>query len=762
MNLEKSKIESIGDIIKNGAKDPRRLVLDVTFYQRPYRWKTEMIDKLFSDYIENRELAASDKEDKEKAKQYFLGAIVLVEKKNDQNIVEYEVVDGQQRLTTIYLMNYIKFCLLRCRIDEMIRFNPSNIKQEIEMMIACYSSFVGKKNASKMNTMKDKVYDNIDKHGKAAWEEADIDRITKLFRKAVGLPVKKDLSDLDAYYADCVLANKKFLEKEQFCINYSYEEYTESLRDALNSLAIIFSKDINPDWHMIPYDDEEEWPFTNRAIDILEQLSDYGQKNGKTSDAEELIRFYIDMLDELINKLNVCEIITTKADDAYKLFETLNDRSEGVSDLELMKDYFYKYYVKKSCDSKRTINAELKKLDKLWVESLNKYEKEERFWVAYCSTVFITGNTDIKKNDSLTKSIDEYLNTHCEIAKYGATDIESDFNVFKLVADTIEEVCRGSFINIAFKTENDPKASIVKRTLALLLQLDYKAIGASVVCDIIYNYLVNRSSIKFDVYLNEIFDEGSCIKKYNTLWEEANVIWKTTILSEDYTFPKTFADVIIRNRNKNNISVGSTLAVCVAITATQQKELKNRFEDWASTWTYRKNVKEKQKIKLLFFHLMLKYSYVTLSTSTFDQLVYNKTTTVTFQSKVLTQDLDHIEGEKPHTGREEEFYKYDDKTRLNEINSIANMMILDRTNNAKKQNPPMTEGIDFYKMNCTPHWLINELEKIFGLNNTKNSCGYIVPTARFFDIRTSRLLEYFYKITALSDSTHPTIDVTKL
>ncbi|WP_044937815.1 DUF262 domain-containing protein [Pseudobutyrivibrio sp. LB2011] len=762
MNLEKSKIESIGDIIKNGSKDTKQLVLDITFYQRPYRWKTEMIDKLFSDYIENRAHAASDKDDKEKAKQYFLGAVVLVEKKDDQKQAEFEVVDGQQRLTTIYLMNYLKFCLLRCRIDEMIQFNPSNIKQEMEMMISCYNSFVGKKNASKMNTMKVKLYQIIDAHGAAAWDKKEIEKITKTYRKAVGLPAKKDLSDIETYYNECVVTNEKFLEKEKFCLDYSYEEYTESLREALKSIVIIYSNTMSPDWQLIPYDDEEEWPFANRAIDILAGLSDYQQKYEPSTNPEDVIRVYINLLDELINKLNVCEIITTKADDAYKLFETLNDRSEGVSDLELMKDYFYKYYVKKSGEGKRNINCKLKDLDKVWVESLNKYEKEERFWIAYCSTVYITGKTDIKKNDSLTKAIDAYLSDYCSNSKYSASDIESDFNVFKLVAETIHYVSGGSFKNIAFKTENAPKDSIVKRTLALLLQLDYKAIGAAIVCDILFNYEVNCHTLKYSDYLDEIFDEDICIKKHNTLWEEANVVWKTTILAEDYTFPKTFTDAIIQNRKKKNVGTVSTTAACVAITPTQQAELKKCFEEWASTWTYRKNVKEKQKIKLLFFHLMLKYSYVSSKTKTDAELTYNKTTAVTFPPAVLSQDLDHIEGETKHTGREKEFYKYDDKTRLNEINSIANMMILDRTNNVKKQNPPMVEGIDYYKKNCTPHWLINEIEKLFDANKTTNVHGFTVPKNDFFDKRTSRLLEYFYKIVSMSDSTHSNVPVSKL
>lgn len=763
MNLEKSTIESIGTIIKNGSKDNRQLILDITFYQRPYRWKTDRIKSLFSDYIENRQMADLDRVDKEKAKEYFLGAVVLVEKKDEQNLCEFEVVDGQQRLTTIYLMNYLKFCLLRCRVEEMIHFNPSNIKQELEMMIACYNSFVGKKNASKMTKMKDKIYQLIDSHGAAAWDKKDIESILKVYRKAVGLPVKKDLTDLDKYYQECVSANEAFYKNEQFCLVYSYDEYTESLRDALTNIVIVYSDKTNPDWSLVPYDDEEEWPFSNRALDILSELSEYQIKSYKKPSPDEIIQVYIQILDELLNKLHVCEIITKKSDDAYKLFETLNDRAEGVSDLELMKDYFYKYYVKTSGEGKRAINNGLRELDKIWVEGLNSYEKEVRLWIAYCSTTFITGRVDIKKNDSLTKAIDLYLQDYCGKNKYTLDEIKKDFTIFKLTGQILQSVSTGSYRNIAYKVENEANASIVKCTVALLLQLDYKAIGASVICDILYNFFVNSPKMKFDDYLKEVFDDGKCISKYNTLWEEICVIWKTTLLSEDYTVPKTFSDVIIRNRNKNNIVGGSTSAACVAITPSQQKDIKDKFEIWASTWTYRKNMYEKQKIKLLFFHLMLKYDYKTLSSPSEDELIYLSSTPRTFVTAVLNQDLDHIEGETIHSGREKEFYKFDDKaTRLNEINSIANMMILDRKNNASKQNLPMIGGVSYYKTNCNPHWLIDELDKLFSANNAKNSAGNDVPTKSFFDARMTRLLEYFYKIVQETDSTHSNVKVLKL
>lgn len=66
-------------------------------YQRPYRWGTDQALQLLDDLVETL-----DREDDEP---YFLGSLVLVQ----QSPTRYDVIDGQQRLTTLTLL----FAVLR-------------------------------------------------------------------------------------------------------------------------------------------------------------------------------------------------------------------------------------------------------------------------------------------------------------------------------------------------------------------------------------------------------------------------------------------------------------------------------------------------------------------------------------------------------------------------------------------------------------------------------------------------------------------------
>lgn len=96
----------------------------VPAYQRPYSWEREQVEQLWFDLTE---AYANYQDDPEQDTNYFLGSVVLVEKEQG-----YDVVDGQQRLTTLTIL----FCVLRDLQDSLIGSNKINqIKNSIEDLI---------------------------------------------------------------------------------------------------------------------------------------------------------------------------------------------------------------------------------------------------------------------------------------------------------------------------------------------------------------------------------------------------------------------------------------------------------------------------------------------------------------------------------------------------------------------------------------------------------------------------------------------------
>ncbi|QQW75571.1 DUF262 domain-containing protein [Helicobacter pylori] len=89
-----AKIESKDSYLEDILKD--KLYYQIPIYQRPYQWTEENCEKLLDDLFFNYE------DDRES--DYFCGSLVLIAISEDSKVKTYDVVDGQQRLSTFILL----------------------------------------------------------------------------------------------------------------------------------------------------------------------------------------------------------------------------------------------------------------------------------------------------------------------------------------------------------------------------------------------------------------------------------------------------------------------------------------------------------------------------------------------------------------------------------------------------------------------------------------------------------------------------------
>ncbi|GAA8677033.1 DUF262 domain-containing protein [Helicobacter pylori] len=103
-----AKIESKDSHLRDILKD--ELYYQIPIYQRPYQWTEEnceeLLDDLFFNYEDDRE---SD---------YFCGSLVLIAISEDSKAKTYDVVDGQQRLSTFILLAKVLATLYSERLIE--------------------------------------------------------------------------------------------------------------------------------------------------------------------------------------------------------------------------------------------------------------------------------------------------------------------------------------------------------------------------------------------------------------------------------------------------------------------------------------------------------------------------------------------------------------------------------------------------------------------------------------------------------------------
>ncbi|WQV70126.1 DUF262 domain-containing protein [Helicobacter pylori] len=108
-----AKIDSYEWYLKDTLKD--ELYYQIPIYQRPYQWTEENCEKLLDDLFEDYE--------KDSESDYFCGSLVLVKSDPNSKTETYDIVDGQQRLSTFILLAKVLADLYNdCLLD------PENLK----------------------------------------------------------------------------------------------------------------------------------------------------------------------------------------------------------------------------------------------------------------------------------------------------------------------------------------------------------------------------------------------------------------------------------------------------------------------------------------------------------------------------------------------------------------------------------------------------------------------------------------------------------
>lgn len=115
-------------------------IYNVPVYQRPYSWDKEQIDVLLDD------LFNSYKEDKNAG--YYIGNVIVYDngEKINGNILKFELVDGQQRLTTFTLILLAIYCLT-------LKKGYSTTDTTIQNVKGCLWKYINRKYSKDLHTV---------------------------------------------------------------------------------------------------------------------------------------------------------------------------------------------------------------------------------------------------------------------------------------------------------------------------------------------------------------------------------------------------------------------------------------------------------------------------------------------------------------------------------------------------------------------------------------------------------------------------------
>ena len=91
-------------------------------YQRSYAWKEKQLNDFLDDFSHT-----------ENYQKYYYGTILLQQKNSDDSDDVYEIVDGQQRLTTLIIF-------VKCLIDRLYAVGETSEADELKMKYINYKN----------------------------------------------------------------------------------------------------------------------------------------------------------------------------------------------------------------------------------------------------------------------------------------------------------------------------------------------------------------------------------------------------------------------------------------------------------------------------------------------------------------------------------------------------------------------------------------------------------------------------------------------
>lgn len=303
INIQPSLQTAFKDFFTNISDNSEIQELIVPIYQREYDWEEERIIRMLSDldyYLEDQK-TGSDEVDV-----YFLGAVILERNSKDKRI--FEVVDGQQRLTTFYLLNYLNYLTanFRFRNPDVIGMKPYTI-----------GKLIGKL---------EEIYKDCERRLVSGTFE---DKLLEEERKENGEPPANLIRRIsNNYLFNSADRDQKFRIRDKE-INLKLEEVL------IESELVLSDNDIKLKTNT------QENPYGENLTTIFDYL--YSKFKVDNDNLDKVLKSIQEQIYLYLRYAGMALIISENKDDSFKLFEVLNDTARKLTVLDLMKNYFVEH-----------------------------------------------------------------------------------------------------------------------------------------------------------------------------------------------------------------------------------------------------------------------------------------------------------------------------------------------------------------------------------------------------------------------------------
>ncbi len=323
-------------------------ILNIPEYQRSYAWEKQNVRDLIEDINESLETNSS----------HYIGTVVLAKTKIQDS---YNIVDGQQRLTTILMMMNVLILRLKDKEDvdyykRLYIFDRNYEKYKLTPLSRDTNYFFKLLEESEMDEPKSRsqrylteVYeeikntvDDIIENKKQFLRAIENLQILEFIEDDEGDAIRifqtvndrgKDLTRMDKIKSLLFYFSNKYLNKKyDHVINETFGEIFElydniKLTGEKQGINIIASKQFNEDdilrYHHITFSSESYDPTVSQVMDNVKSKLMTFRKNKQFEALEEYLKSYLDSLLEFTKAFNNVINKTKTETRYYKVFNIL-------------------------------------------------------------------------------------------------------------------------------------------------------------------------------------------------------------------------------------------------------------------------------------------------------------------------------------------------------------------------------------------------------------------------------------------------------
>ncbi|WP_318518025.1 DUF262 domain-containing protein [Photobacterium leiognathi] len=716
MELKEAKITNYYNLTFGTDQGSDKALVSIPHYQRPYRWPPEYINTLINDWLN------------EEKGNYFTGSIVTVKK--DSGII-HQLIDGQQRYTTVFLVNFVCFLITRLAIREALLYRRSRVSGLLDSLLTSATYLYGEFDKDNFEELKENILEKIDsfEDAKNADKEVEIqEQLLELFFNNMYLPTFPE-GKSDYKYEYKKLLSQSFEEKS-IKLSYDRTAFNIQLKTALtNSLIKLDSQNEQT----IEFIEVDESPIVTQYMNSIKTIFDHFTEISGNSEDEPLLKAIntIKTIEKFMKEVNFCVIQTGSVNDAYTLFEVLNDRALSLDDLDLIKNQFYKRYcLSNKSESERHIDKVIESREEQWGEHIfpDGIKQAHKPLITYIFSSFYSGETDylLQSSEKNRLKITNYLNSR---ESYQDFDFLKDFNTLEAATTFVHsfDIWHKSKNKRALKAEYSVNNTATEKLVHLLAALGQFGVLVGLT-NVIFKYIEVNISQNFEPKLvNQFFNEliGNS-DSHIEIHKLSKRIWKLVMQAPSAEAPREYAVSLIKNNHIN--SNGNNFIESDFIT----KQLESELESWLENWLYNKN---DIKICILFARL------IKSSSKEIEQNEFKKTLS---DSEVEKLHLDHMEPSNVPGHNQSKYFESEDRQLI--VNGLGNMFPLPGSLNISKSNQPFIEAFGYLeKSGLGDHWLVKETRIMFEENNLNN-----IPNQEFFRKRKTFLIKLFYEVVVSS------------